>query len=51
MPRQSRVRNADRNILRLREGASPSYLINGYTSKSIMFYSFSFVVYILLVHI
>ncbi|KOB61541.1 hypothetical protein PFHG_03292 [Plasmodium falciparum HB3] len=32
MPRQSRVRNADRNILRLREGASPSYLINGYTS-------------------
>ncbi|SCQ12638.1 conserved Plasmodium protein, unknown function [Plasmodium sp.] len=26
------VRNADRNILRLREGASPSYLINGYTT-------------------
>ncbi|ETW30479.1 hypothetical protein PFFCH_02127 [Plasmodium falciparum FCH/4] len=34
MPRQSRVRNADRNILRLREGASPSYLINGYTSSN-----------------
>ncbi|CRH00021.1 conserved Plasmodium protein, unknown function [Plasmodium relictum] len=32
MPRQSRIRNADRNILRLREGASPSSLINGYTT-------------------
>ncbi|CRG96201.1 conserved Plasmodium protein, unknown function [Plasmodium gallinaceum] len=32
MPRQSRVRNADRNILKLREGASPSSLINGYTT-------------------
>lgn len=32
MPRQSRVRNADRIILRLREGASPSSLTNGYTT-------------------
>lgn len=32
MPRQSRVRNSDRTILRLREGTSPSDLINGYTS-------------------
>ncbi|SCN12671.1 conserved Plasmodium protein, unknown function [Plasmodium malariae] len=33
MPRQSRVRNPDRNILKLREGASPSSLINGYTTS------------------
>ncbi|VWU49019.1 conserved protein, unknown function [Hepatocystis sp. ex Piliocolobus tephrosceles] len=32
MPRQSRIRNPDRTILRLREGVSPSDLINGYTS-------------------
>lgn len=32
MPRQSRVRAADRTILRLREGASPSSLANGYTT-------------------
>ncbi|GAW80921.1 hypothetical protein PGO_091200 [Plasmodium gonderi] len=32
MPRQSRVRNPDRHILKLREGAPPSSLIGGYTT-------------------
>lgn len=32
MPRHSRVRRADRNILRMREGATPSRLVNGYTT-------------------
>lgn len=37
MPRQSRVRSADRTILRLREGASPSSLTNGYTTNEIYY--------------
>lgn len=32
MPRQSRVRKADKIILRIREGSTPSKLINGYTT-------------------
>ncbi|ANQ08431.1 Uncharacterized protein PCOAH_00024660 [Plasmodium coatneyi] len=32
MPRQSRVRNPDRHILKLREGAAPSSLVGGYTA-------------------
>ncbi|CAA9988173.1 conserved Plasmodium protein, unknown function [Plasmodium knowlesi strain H] len=32
MPRQSRVRNSDRHILKMREGAAPSSLIGGYTA-------------------
>ncbi|SBS83469.1 conserved Plasmodium protein, unknown function [Plasmodium ovale curtisi] len=33
MPRQSRIRDPDRSILKLREGASPSSLISGYTTR------------------